>query len=300
MKQKAPEKLQTDAYKNNREKERREAIKRAENARRREEVKQLCSVQDLPEIEVISNLSSDEKLDVFFKKYVMEIDQEAFDTLFDYDCLSINLARSKKMKKLFASIQDNFFQVDLSKLSYEQKVSVLINAYNFYAVKTIIDFYDGGNLESIFDIEKKHGKKPFLDLLYSFAGEKISLDHLEKKILQPLMINQEEPDPRFHFAVICAAMGCPILLNEAFKANEIDTQLDFITKAAFKLDRVVKFVSPNKVEVFEIFEWYKDDFKKSSPDGTVLGYLKEFIEVDDFDVPYDYDWRINKYSRKEQ
>ncbi|MDA8793873.1 DUF547 domain-containing protein, partial [Bacteriovoracaceae bacterium] len=138
----------------------------------------------------------------------------------------------------------------------------------------------------------KHGKKPFKDLFYPIGDKVYSLDQIENENIRPLV--KENKDARIHFA-----LGCPILLNEVYTAEDINDQLDFVTNSAFLLDRVVKYVTPTEVQGFEIFNWYDVDFEADSPDGTVQGYVKKFIKADKVTFPKGtYNWKLNIYPRK--
>ncbi|MDA8793954.1 hypothetical protein N9N67_11960, partial [Bacteriovoracaceae bacterium] len=101
MKQRAPEKLETSAFKNRKAEQKRiEELKK-----RRGELKSTCRVNDLPMDEEVDELTINEKLDILLKKYVVVLQKRPFDTLFDYDCLSINLENESKVKKLYQGIQ---------------------------------------------------------------------------------------------------------------------------------------------------------------------------------------------------
>jgi Protein of unknown function, DUF547 len=193
------------------------------------------------------------------------------------------------------SILDNYLK-EVSKIttrdydswSNDQQLTFLINLYNATTIKLIIDHYP---IDSIRDIGNVF-KGPWKQNVVPLFGKMISLDRLEHK-----MIRKEFDEPRIHFALVCAAMGCPRLLSGAYQADKIDRQLEnrtatFITNSLFKNrydpDRNILYISP-------IFKWYKRDFVAHS--GSIRSYIKKYIpKVDDKTkiIYTEYDWGLNE------
>ena len=40
------------------------------------------------------------------------------------------------------------------------------------------------------------------------------------------MLRKEFRDPRVHFAIVCASLGCPVLRGEAYVPVQLEAQLD--------------------------------------------------------------------------
>lgn len=137
-------------------------------------------------------------------------------------------------------------------------------------------------------------------------GAKLSLDDIEHGMLRKRGVYD---DPRVHFAVNCASIGCPMLREEAFVATRIDTQLDEQT-ARFMSDRTRNRFdeSSGRLQLSRIFDWYGDDFKRGdrgiaslqafaahhadrltdSPSG------RDRIRSGRFNIAFlDYDWTLN-------
>lgn len=138
-----------------------------------------------------------------------------------------------------------------------QRLAFLINAYNGYTLELILQRYP--NLKSIRDF----GTLPFNNVWkrkwFTLLGRETSLDGIEHDTIRA---PGAYDDPRIHFAVNCASVGCPMLREEAYVASRLDAQLD---------EQVVRFLSDrsrNRVgadgalEVSRIFDWYKDDFTR--------------------------------------
>ena len=90
-------------------------------------------------------------------------------------------------------------------------------------------------------------------------GEKLSLDDIEHAMLRK---RGRFDDPRVHFAVNCASIGCPALREEAFNADRLDAQLDQQT-TRFMSDRTRNRcnVQRGRLEVSKIFDWFSEDFR---------------------------------------
>lgn len=178
----------------------------------------------------------------------------------------------------------------------EERLAFWINAYNAFVLKGVLDTLPK-QTEGLSDysVKKTHGfftRKKFL-----VGGRYYSLDEIEHAILKPIF-----KDPRVHFSIVCASESCPVLQGKAFRAGDIQSQLEeatkkFLTsKERFRIDRENKIVylSP-------IFRWYKKDFKKAK--GSLYDFIAEhidneedraFIKKGDFTIEYlDYDWSLN-------
>ena len=96
---------------------------------------------------------------------------------------------------------------DTSGYSPEEKLAFWINAYNAFTVKLILNHYP---IKSIRKISNPWGQR-----IWKAAGQILSLDYIEHKILR-----REFKEPRIHFAIVCASIGCPDLQNAAFREIE--------------------------------------------------------------------------------
>lgn len=156
-----------------------------------------------------------------------------------------------------------------------------INAYNISVIKGIIDNYP---------INSPLDKTGFFDKTkYNIAGESITLNAIENKKLRA-----QFGDARFHFVLVCGALGCPPLIAEAYLPNLLESQLQKQTEIALNNPNFIK-VKKKKVELSEIFKWYKEDFVKT---GNEIDYIntfrKEIIEPKSKISYYAYNWSLNK------
>ena len=117
------------------------------------------------------------------------------------------------------------------------------------------------NIKSVCDYGKLIGN-PFKDNFINLFGRKMTLDNIEHDTIRAAGAYD---DPRIHFAVNCASIGCPMLREEAYVGDRIDAQLEEQT-VRFLSDRSRnRAAADGKLEVSKIFDtppWYGNDFRK--------------------------------------
>ena len=144
---------------------------------------------------------------------------------------------------------------EFSAWSKPERLAFLINAYNAFTVELILTRYP--KLDSIKDLGSLF-RSPWKNEFIPLLGKMRSLDNIEHDMIRnPGDYNE----PRIHFAVNCASIGCPALLNEAFTSTKLEAQLEAVTQA-FLADRSRnRFnASTGRLEVSKIFDWYGKDF----------------------------------------
>lgn len=173
--------------------------------------------------------------------------------------------------------------VSLGDATDAEKKAFYINAYNILTINAIIE---NGIPSSPMDIAG------FFDTIkHNVAGKKLTLDEIEKGILFP-----EYGDARVHFAVVCAALGCPQLQPEAYKPEKLDQQLNQAAKESLNRDYFTRVNKESKsVQVSQLFNWYKEDFLKEA--DSVLSYINRYrtekIPINYTVDYYEYDWSLN-------
>lgn len=172
---------------------------------------------------------------------------------------------------------------DLAQMEGNTKKAFLINTYNILVIKGITDNYP---TSSPLDIDGF-----FKEITHSVGGQQLTLSDLEKEVIM-----EEFPDARLHFALVCAAKGCPPLKNWAYSPDKLETELESVTKAAINNKSFVSTTSfPPLAKLSMIFDWYAADFKRDG--GSVLGYINSY-RTEDVPTSYkmvyvDYDWTLN-------
>ncbi|MEM6377537.1 MAG: DUF547 domain-containing protein, partial [Bacteroidota bacterium] len=171
----------------------------------------------------------------------------------------------------------------LDGLSAAEKQAFYINAYNLlviegaasnYPLKSVLDI--GG----FFDAKKK-----------TVAGKKMTLNQLEKDRLLKVY-----KDARFHFVLVCGAIGCPPITNFAYRPETLEQQLATQTRKALNDPSFIRVDNSAKtVKLSQIFEWYPGDFggSKSSAIEFINRYRNTAIPSDYKISFYTYDWTVN-------
>ena len=179
----------------------------------------------------------------------------------------------------------------------------LVNAYNAFTVELILTKYP--DLKSIRDLGSLLSN-PWKPKWISLLGGKVSLDDIEHAMLRKRGVYD---DPRVHFAVNCASVGCPMLREEAYVGERLDAQYDEQARR-FMADRTRNRWNTQRarLELSKIFDWYGDDFRQGHRAIPSLAAFaarhaelladapadRERIRSEKFDVEFlDYDWALN-------
>ncbi|GAA4312593.1 DUF547 domain-containing protein [Pontixanthobacter gangjinensis] len=154
-----------------------------------------------------------------------------------------------------------------------------INLYNAYTVDLILRNYP---VKSIKDIDGAWTRE-----FVKVGDTEISLGGIENSLLRKMN------EPRIHFAINCASISCPKLLNEAYTAGKIESQLDKVTREFINSDKNV--ISKNAVKLSKIFDWYKGDFTENG--RSLIDYINQYSETridPDAKVSFrEYNWELN-------
>lgn len=173
----------------------------------------------------------------------------------------------------------------------EERLAYWINAYNAFTVKLIINHYP---VESIKDIGSSINipfvSTPWDIKFIQIEGETYDLNNLEHGI-----IRKEFEEPRIHFALVCAAMSCPRLRNEAFTAEKLDAQLEAEATYFFNNPKKNK-ISADRVQLSKLLDWYWGDFKGTAKSRVeyVNRYSKTKANADAKVEYVDYSWKLNE------
>lgn len=180
-------------------------------------------------------------------------------------------------------------------LGRDEKLALLINAYNAFTLRLILDYWNGGKLASIRDIPSE---KRWDDVRWNIGGKTFSLNQIEHELIRP---NFREP--RIHFALVCAAVSCPPLRAEAYTAAALESQLDGQARYSHTHDRWFAFDgAKNEVRLTMLYNpsWYGGDFEQVEP--TVLDFAARYspdlrAALDKGAKPgivwIDYNWDLN-------
>jgi len=174
-------------------------------------------------------------------------------------------------------------KTQFSSWSEPQQLAFAFNLYNAATLKLIVDHYPVKSIRDIGNIFRG----PWKQKVVRFRGETITLDDLEHGFLR-----EKYKEPRLHVALVCAAMGCPPLRNEAYVAGRLDAQLDDQARTFLRSPKGLVIDHGAKVaRISSIFKWYGDDFA-SVPDFVARhsGQDMTGLKIDYLD----YDWSLNQ------
>ncbi len=187
--------------------------------------------------------------------------------------------------------------------SKPQRLAFLINAYNAFTVSLILTKYpDLASIKDLGGLFQSPWKKEFFQLL----GQSRSLDGVEHGMIRASGAFNE---PRIHFAVNCASIGCPMLQREAFVADRLEAQLADATQR-FLSDRSRNRYEPQRkrLVVSKLFDWYGKDFEQGygGIDSLEAYFSRHAAELSDSAADQqavrsgdwqldflDYDWALN-------
>jgi hypothetical protein len=177
---------------------------------------------------------------------------------------------------------------DTRAMDRAEQLAFYINAYNILAVKGILE---GGSPKTLLGRYEYFKRDKYL-----IAGERLNLFDLENDRIRPL------GEPRIHFAIVCASSSCPVLRDEAYRADTLDSQLEDAARGFINDPGRNRFdAAGGKAGISKIFKWFDQDFAASA--GSVQAYLANYVRDDAarellargaFRIRYlAYDWHLN-------
>jgi hypothetical protein len=181
---------------------------------------------------------------------------------------------------------------DYEAWSREQRLAFWINAYNAYTIRLILDHYPIASIRKIGWLPGAAFREKFIPMR-GLKGGTISLNDIEHDTLRA---NFREP--RIHFALVCASTSCPALRNEAYRASELNRQLDDQARTFLHDPSKNRFdAKTTTLYLSKIFDWFRADFETEA--ASVPTYVARYMDDQrvsepNVDVEYlDYDWSLN-------
>lgn len=212
------------------------------------------------------------------------------------------MAADRATLKRYLAATSGVARADFDRWPKPDQLAFLINAYNAWTVELILQAYpDLKSIKDLGSLLQSPWKRRFVPLL----GETRSLDDIEQGLIRG---SGRYADPRIHFAVNCASIGCPALQPEAFLGSRLEQQLDTATRQ-FLSDRSRNRLRGERLEVSSIFRWYREDFERgwrgASGLAAFLALYAEPLGLGPADrrrlaegqitISFlEYDWRLNR------
>ncbi|MEP3115193.1 DUF547 domain-containing protein [Nisaea sp.] len=178
-------------------------------------------------------------------------------------------------------------------LSRAAQQAFWVNLYNALTVRVVLEHYP---VASIRDIDISPGffaDGPWGKKLVTVESEELSLDDIEHRILRPIW-----RDPRIHYAVNCASLGCPNLHTRAMTAENAEAFLEDAARAFINHPRGAR-IEDGDLRVSSIYAWFEADF--GGDDAGVIAHLRDYANGElaaglsgvSRIAGDDYDWRLN-------
>lgn len=229
------------------------------------------------------------------KEYAQLLNQHVKNGFVDYAAIQKSPDTLISSIKQFESVQRNNYNV----WNQNDQKAFWINAYNAAVIKMVVDYYPlkkglswkalaypSNSIQQIPDVWDRK-------VLHLLGSDK-SLNDIEHKILR-----KQFRDPRIHFALVCASIGCPALRSDPYEGSKLDDQLDaqiysFLSnsaKASYDKKSNILYLSP-------IFRWFEKDFAQT---GGVITFTRKYwpFQKQKFSAKtkikwLDYDWSLNE------
>lgn len=185
---------------------------------------------------------------------------------------------------------------DVESLNRNEQFAFWANLYNAATVRVVLDHYPVSSIRKINISPGLFSTGPWGAKLVSVGGESLTLDDIEHRILRPIW-----KDPRVHYAVNCASVGCPDLPVEPFTGKTLEADLEAAARAYINSPRGAR-MERGGLRASKIYDWYAEDFGDS--EANVIAHLKVYAEGELADAletvtrirGYDYDWSLNDAS----
>ncbi len=196
-------------------------------------------------------------------------------------------------KQALAAYIESLRLTQIDRFGRSEQLAYWINLYNALTVKLVVDFYPVDSIRDIVDKIELFEGDVFTRKLIDIDGEPISLNDIEHRILRPIW-----KDPRLHYAVNCASVGCPNLARRAYTGANAEELLEAGARAYVNSRRGVRFESGGMI-VSKIYGWFDEDF--GGDEAGVIVHLRSYAEpalaarlaANPAIVGYEYDWRLN-------
>ena len=147
------------------------------------------------------------------------------------------------------------------------------NLYNALTLKVVIDRYPVRSIRDIrstgVPLDPKGWFGPWRTRLVTVEGRRMSLDDIEHETMRPTF-----RDPRVHYAVNCASIGCPNIWPRAWRAATLDRELDEAAAAFVNHPRGATVLPDGRLRISSIFSWFREDFGGS--EAGVIAHLRRY------------------------
>jgi hypothetical protein len=207
----------------------------------------------------------------------------------------VDYAGMKSDQAMLARYIDSLASAPFDDLGRDEKLALLINAYNAFTLQLILEHYPIASIRDIPGEERWDAKR------WRVGPYTWSLNEIEHEQIRPKFA-----EPRIHFALVCAAIGCPPLRSEAYDAKRLDEQLDDQMRYTHTHQRWLQYAPGSAtISLTSLYDWYACDFEQVA--GSVLSFAGRYSTelehaMQSGNAPaiqwLDYDWTLNDVKNR--
>ncbi|MBX9614938.1 MAG: DUF547 domain-containing protein [Brevundimonas sp.] len=176
-------------------------------------------------------------------------------------------ASSGADRRALAAYIAGLSRLDPLRLTRPEQFAFWANLYNAVTLELVLEAWP---VRSIRALRSGLSPGPWRRTLASVSGVDLSLDDIEHGILRTGWA-----EPRVHYAVNCASIGCPNLPLRALRGATLGPVLDAAARAYVNHPRGVR-IEDDRLVVSSIYKWYAADFGGS--DARVIAHLARFAD----------------------
>lgn len=238
------------------------------------------------------NPSSTETIDHFtWHRFVRQhVQNNTNDNVHRIDYASLSEREKNILNRYITSLTN----ISISDYNKSEQLAYWVNLYNALTIKVVLDHYP---VESIRDIDLSSGwfssSGPWDKKLVTIENVEVSLNDIEHRILRPIW-----NDPRIHYVVNCASVGCPNLQRRALTPAITEIILEEAARTYINHPRGVQ-ITENGVLLSSIYSWFVEDFGNTQDElwDHLLKYANPQLtaQLSQTTTIYDYhyDWSLN-------
>lgn len=188
-------------------------------------------------------------------------------------------------KQQLSNYINQLSQLDPRQYNRNVQFSYWVNLYNALTVQLIIDNYP---ITSITKLGGFFSFGPWDQPIVTINNKTLSLNDIEHRILRPIW-----RDPRIHYAVNCASLGCPDLLPQVFDSQQLNRQLDAAANRFINSPKGVR-VNSTQTTLSSIYDWYSVDFGDQQALLQHINHYRVHKKISGKNIKFEYNWLLNR------
>ncbi|MBD1565321.1 DUF547 domain-containing protein [Vibrio sp. S12_S33] len=200
------------------------------------------------------------------------------NNLFDYK--NVNSKDKTDLEQYISQLS----KLDPREYTKAEQYAYWVNLYNALTVNLVVDNYP---ISSITKLGGLFSFGPWEQKIITINQKELTLNDIEHRILRPIW-----KDPRTHYAVNCASLGCPNLQKQAFTAKNTELLLKKSAVEFINSEKGVKLTN-DKLVLSSIYDWFSEDFGTKQQLFQHLARYNKTLKDTERDVSYHYDWKLN-------